>query len=80
MSKPPTLRLRPTPPLLNARVITTVTEELLTIASCLQTASASARGVAGVERLLTYASSPLYGLQVEPLREELLRLRNLLGE
>lgn len=36
-------------------------------------------GVAAAERLITRADLPLYGQQAEPLRQELHRLRQLLG-
>jgi hypothetical protein len=37
------------------------------------------RGVALLDRLITSGTSPLYGSQVGPLRDELGRIRNLLG-
>ncbi|HEY1359452.1 MAG TPA: hypothetical protein VGF21_14210, partial [Thermoleophilaceae bacterium] len=49
--------------------------ELREIAALLRADSADAVGVARVERLLTDAGSPLYGLRENLLREELARIR-----
>ena len=45
----------------------------------LRTEGVSARGVARAERLVERAVSPLYGQDVGALREELRRVRDLLG-
>jgi hypothetical protein len=71
-------QLRPLPPLFDARVIASVADDLQAVARLLLSDSACARGVALAERLITPASSSLYGQQVEPLREELRRLRTAL--
>lgn len=64
-------------PLTDRRVIRAVAPELGGVASLLRT-GAPVRGVALVERLLTSASTPLYGSDVEQLRQELRRVRYLL--
>jgi hypothetical protein len=71
-SKPPAPR-----PLTDARVIRETAPELRQVASLLR-AGPAVRGVALVEWLLTSAATPLYGRDVEPLRQELRRARYLL--
>jgi hypothetical protein len=80
-----TIAARPLPvhpanrPLFNVCVIRRVAPELRQIASLLRGAAPCARGVAAVEWLLTSSATPLYGPEVEPLRQELGRARYLLG-
>ena len=56
-----------------------VAAELREIARLLRSGNAALRGVAHVESLLTSGESPLYGVQVELLRDELGRARFLLA-
>jgi hypothetical protein len=62
-------------PMFHVRVIRHVALELRQIASLLRCDAPCVRGVAAVEWLLTSSASPLYGGQVEPLRQELGRAR-----
>jgi hypothetical protein len=55
-----------------------VADEILEVIGLLRRPNASARGVARVERLVERALSPLYGRDVDALREELWRVRDLL--
>jgi hypothetical protein len=74
------LRLHPANrPLFYGCVIRRVAPELRQIASLLRGGAPCARGVAAVEWLLSSSASPLYGPEVEPLRQELGRARYLLG-
>jgi hypothetical protein len=66
-------------PLFNVCVIRRVAPELRQIAALLRGAAPCVRGVAAVEWLLTSSATPLYGPEVEPLRQELGRARYLLG-
>jgi hypothetical protein len=66
-------------PLFDVRVIRKVAPELRDVVSQLRDAAPGVRGVAEVELLLTSAGTPLYGAEVEPLRQELGRARYLLG-
>jgi hypothetical protein len=66
-------------PFFDVRVIRKVAMELQDVASQLRDAAPGVRGVAEVELLLTSAGTPLYGAEVEPLRQELGRARYLLG-
>jgi hypothetical protein len=68
-----------TRPIFYVRVIRRVVPELGQIASLLRGDGPCVRGVAAVEWLLTSSASPLYGVQVEPLRQELGRARYLLS-
>lgn len=65
-------------PIFYVRVIRQVAPELRPIASLLRGDAPCVRGVAAVEWLLTSPASPLYGVDVEPLRQELGRVRYLL--
>ena len=65
-SQEPSQAYPPTRVLLNARVATAVASELNEIAELLQTDHASLRGIALMERLLTDATSPLFGKDAEP--------------
>jgi hypothetical protein len=66
-------------PIFYVSVIRQVAPELRQIASLLRGSGPCAPGVATVEWLLTSPASPLYGVEVEPLRQELGRARCLLG-
>jgi hypothetical protein len=68
--------LRFTPVPFDAVVVATVTDELLDLIRRLKTSGVSAREVALAERLVERALSPLYGSDVDALREELRRLRD----
>jgi hypothetical protein len=61
-------------PLFERAVIRAVEDDLRAVIRLLGSDYAPVRGVALVEHLLTDAFSPLYGNQVEPLREELHRV------
>ena len=65
-------------PLFDRTVIRTVADDLRAVIRLLGSDHAPVRGIALVEHLLTDAFSPLYGTQVEPLREELHRIGHLL--
>jgi hypothetical protein len=58
-------------PLYEPSVVAAVADELREVVGLLRADGVSARGVARVERLIKRAGSPLYGLEVSPLREEL---------
>jgi hypothetical protein len=64
-------------PLADRRVIRAVAPDLREVASLLRGAPA-VQGVALVEWLLTSPATPLYGSELEPLREELRRARYLM--
>ena len=64
-------------PLADVRVIRAAAPELGQVAALLR-ADPAVRGVALVEWLLTSPATPLYGSEVEPLRQELRRARFLL--
>lgn len=66
-------------PFFYIRVVRRVAPELRQVASLLRGGRPCVRGVAAVEWLLTSAESPLYGVDVESLRQELGRARYLLG-
>jgi hypothetical protein len=78
-----TTAARPLPPrsgpLFDVRAIRKLAPELREVVSELRGAGPCLRGVAAVECLLTSSSTPLYGHEVEPLRQELGRVRYLLG-
>jgi hypothetical protein len=76
----PKRRARIGRPLYEPRVVAAVADELREVIGLLRADGVSARGVARVERLITHAVSPLYGLEVSPLREELARVRDLLKD
>jgi hypothetical protein len=71
--------LGPGPPLYSSRVLAAVEPELRDLVGSLQADGAGVRGVALLDRLITSGSSPLYGARVGPLRDELGRIRYLLG-
>jgi hypothetical protein len=66
-------------PIFHIGVIRRVAPELRQVASLLRGVRPCVRGVAAVEWLLTSGDSPLYGVEVESLRQELGRVRYLLG-
>jgi hypothetical protein len=70
-------RLIPVP--CDRRVVLAVADEITEVIGLLRRPSESARGVARAERLVERALSPLYGRDVDALREELWRVRDLLG-
>jgi hypothetical protein len=65
-------------PLYSVSVVRPVVPELREVARLLRADDPASRGVALVERLVTCGASPLYGAEVQPLREELGRARLLL--
>jgi hypothetical protein len=65
-------------PICYVRVIRRVAPELRQVASMLRGGATCVRGVAAVECLLTSPASPLYGVEVEALRQELGRACYLL--
>jgi hypothetical protein len=75
----PPARIPSSRPLFDVRVIRLVGPQLREIAGLLRTDAPPLRGVALVERLMASGLSPLYGGDVEPLREELGRARFLLA-
>jgi hypothetical protein len=66
-------------PIFYVRVIRRLAPQLRQVASLLRGGPTCVRGVAAVEWLLTSPASPLYGVEVEPLRQELGRARYLLS-
>ena len=71
-------RARLVPPLFEPPVVAQVADELRELGVVLRTEAVSARGVARLERLVSRATSPLYGRDVAALREELGHVRGLL--
>ena len=71
VSSGPKRRSRIGRPLYEPSVVATVADELREVIGLLRADGVSARGVARVERLIKHAVSPLYGLEVSALREEL---------
>lgn len=72
-------QIRVTPLRFEPMVVRLVAGELRGVIGLLRTEGVSARGVARAERLVERAVSPLYGQDVGALREELCRVRDLLG-
>jgi hypothetical protein len=66
------------PPLFEPAVIAPVADDLLMISRLLLEREAHVRGVAVAEKLVTRATSPLYGRDVGELRDELRRIECLL--
>jgi hypothetical protein len=66
-------------PLSNSRVILAARPQLAEIAARLREEAPGVRGVALVERLLSEGGSPLHGGSVSALRQELRRIRFMLG-
>jgi len=67
--------LRNSRPVFNVRLVREVAPELHEIAGLLRVVTSGARGVALSERLLTSGASPLYGEEIDDLRNELRRVR-----
>jgi hypothetical protein len=78
--RPPALQMRGARPLYCRQVVRSVSPALREVACLLEGEGVSARAVAGAERLITDGASPLYGLDVDALRDELDRVRCLLLE
>ena len=72
-------QMRVTPLPFEPTVLTMAAGELRDVIGLLRAKEVSARGVARAERLVERAVSPLYGQDVAALREELRRVRDLLG-
>jgi hypothetical protein len=66
-------------PLLHRPLIARLHIEIRAVAELLGSGSASIRGVAFCERLVTDGASPLYGEDATSLHDELCRARSLLG-
>ena len=64
------------PPLVARRVVAPLADELLEISGLLRAGPMSARGVARLDRLLGHAISPLYGNDIDALRNELRQVRD----
>lgn len=77
-SHPPKVPVRGIRPLFDRGVVARVAPELRRVNALLRADHAPARGVALAKLLLTDGASPLYGHQIEPLRDELHRVRHLL--
>jgi hypothetical protein len=73
------VRVRRAPPICSVRVIAAAAPDLATIAELLRSEDAGLRGVAATQRLLVDGTSSLYGHDENRLREELHRIRFLLG-
>jgi hypothetical protein len=74
------LQMRVTPLPFEPTVVAMAAGELRDTIGLLRAEGVSARGVARAERLVEHAVSPLYGQDVGALREELCRVRDLLGD
>jgi hypothetical protein len=75
----PVPRLPWTSPLFRTEVVAGATAELADISRVLRADGAGARGIAMLETLLTDGGSALYGADAGALREELHRIRFILG-
>jgi hypothetical protein len=77
-----TTRLAPSAvrPMFDVGVVRAVAEDLRALARDLRAGPASARGIALAEELVTWGGSKLHGHELEPLREELRRVRYLLEQ
>jgi hypothetical protein len=73
------LRARVTPVPFDRVVVSAVADEITEVIGSLRRPNVSARGVARAERLVERAVSPLYGRDIDALREELSCVCNLLG-
>jgi hypothetical protein len=67
-------------PMFDVGVVQAVAEDLRALAAVLRTGPATARGVALTEQLVTWGGSELHGRELEPLREQLNRVRYLLEQ
>jgi hypothetical protein len=65
-------------PYFSVRVVRAVAPELRELAALIRDDAVGPPGVAFVERLVRYGTSPVYGQAIEPLRAELARARFLL--
>jgi hypothetical protein len=65
-------------PYFSVRVVRAVAGELRELAALIRDDATGPPGVAFVERLVRYGTSPIYGQAIEPLRAELARARFLL--
>jgi hypothetical protein len=74
------LRARVTPVPFDRVVVLTVASEIAEVIRLLRSPCACARGVARAECLVELALSPLYGRDVDALRGEVRRVRDLLKE
>lgn len=77
---PGSRQMQPAPPLLDYRVIQTVSSDLETIAGLLRHGRPGAPELARLEWLVTHADSALYGHEVPRLRLELQQLGRLLSD
>jgi hypothetical protein len=66
-----------TPPRFERMVVAMVADELREVIALLGAAGLSACAVARIERLVDYATSPLYGRDAKPLSDELRHFREL---
>ena len=69
-----------TPPRFERAVVTAVTDELHDVVRLLGDGGCSTRVIASAERLVEQATSPLYGQDVNALRDELRRLCGMVGD
>ena len=69
-----------TPPRFERAVVTAVTDELHDVIRLLGDGGCSARAIASAERLVEQATSPLYGRDVNALRDELRRVCGMVGD
>lgn len=76
VSERPRWKTRGTMALYHPKTIADAIDELLAVASALQTDDLSAQGIARAERLLTNGTSPFYGHDQIALRAELRRIRD----
>jgi hypothetical protein len=80
VTRPPRLQLRGSQPLYHRTVVARASPELQSIAGLLKIDASSARGIARAERVITGATSPLYGCDPRALREELRHVIDLLSK
>ena len=69
-----------TPPRFERAVVAAVTDELQDVIRLLGDGGCSARAIASAERLVEQATSPLYGRDVNTLRDELRRVCGMVGD
>ena len=69
-----------TPPRFERAVVAAVTDELQDVICLLGDGGCSARAIASAERLVEQATSPLYGRDVNTLRDELRRVCGMVGD
>lgn len=69
-----------TPPRFERAVVTAVIDELHDVIRLLDHSGCSARAIASAERLVEQATSPLYGRDVNALRDELRRVCGMVGD